>query len=513
MDTMMKQIDQSVSIISRDSVVNTFSLMDDSDLYEFLITNQEIRERLLINKAASNWSNDFTLYFSNKQIISTMRYAHQYNLKDIEKNLSFSWTPYLWEYGQMKEKRFIKHFVLPDTNGLVIAVSFEESNIVEMLNSFKKANNGDPFLYTNQKKIIPNRTAQGALISSVLRLFDENSTGESGYRQVNIDGKAYLFLYVKLQETDWYLIDYVSLDTIFKPIERSSYLFYASIGFVVITSIFALLMLYRYVQIPIRKLVSAVGKLKSGDFSTRIQTGSNNEFGYLYIRFNEMAVQIQELIEKVYVEQIQTRDANMKQLQSQINPHFLYNSLEYINSAIRMKQLDAAERMTYNLGDYYRYMTRVENQMVTVREEMDLVENYLEIQSMRASRIYYEIEMDEVLQSQVIPRLCIQPIVENALIHGLEGKAGYGTIHIRGIKEENYYRIEVTDNGVGMEEKAIGQLLKQLQTRDLDNISCGLWNVHNRLRYKFGEDSGILLRTNKESGLTVILQWKSAESV
>ncbi len=121
-----------------------------------------------------------------------------------------------------------------------------------------------------------------------------------------------------------------------------------------------------------------------------------------------MAEQIQELIEKVYKETLRSREATLKQLQSQINPHFLYNCLFYIKNMASLGEKEAVVAMSLNLGEYYRYTTRLENPMTTIREEMKLIQNYLEIQTMRMQRLGYEIAIPEDMMELEIPRLLIQ---------------------------------------------------------------------------------------------------------
>lgn len=129
------------------------------------------------------------------------------------------------------------------------------------------------------------------------------------------------------------------------------------------------------------------------------------------------------LIEQVYLEQLRAKDAHLKQLQSQINPHFLYNCLFFIKSKAVVGDTDSVEAMALNLGEYYRYITKTDHSLTTLQDELKLLENYLEIQNLRKQRISYEMDIAEDLLGLQIPRLLIQPLVENSIIHGIEKRS------------------------------------------------------------------------------------------
>ena len=223
-----------------------------------------------------------------------------------------------------------------------------------------------------------------------------------------------------------------------------------------------------------------------------------------------MATQIKHLIENVYMEQNRARLATLKQLQSQINPHFLYNCLSFIAGSAKIGLKETVMEMAYCLADYYRYATRVENQTPVLREEIELIETYLKIYKMRLERIDYVIDIPEEMMDSGIPRLILQPIVENAIVHGLEPKIGSGFIKISGNKVGDENIIIVEDDGVGMSNESIMSLQNNLESALQEDIGCGLWNVNQRLKFQFGDNGGLTLSASRQSsGLSVILRWDS----
>ncbi|UUZ86532.1 histidine kinase [Paenibacillus sp. P26] len=225
-----------------------------------------------------------------------------------------------------------------------------------------------------------------------------------------------------------------------------------------------------------------------------------------------MAEQIQELVEDVYEEKILRREATLKQLQAQINPHFLYNSLFFIINTAKMGDQESVVAMAQNLAEYYRYTTRLEEQNVPLREELRLVESYLTIQNLRLQRLYYEIDVPETMQELTMPRLLLQPIVENAIIHGIERVPGDGFILITGRMEEGQCLLTVEDNGAGLSEQGLQELRGKLRSPMDRGMGTGVWNVHQRLQYAFGDQAGLLLEPSPQGGLRVTLQWRPQEA-
>src|SRR5690606_17807950 len=214
-----------------------------------------------------------------------------------------------------------------------------------------------------------------------------------------------------------------------------------------------------------------------GYFSVRLNYSARNEFSLLFARFNIMAQRIQELIENVYEEKLRRREATLKQLQSQINPHFLYNCLFFIKNMARMKNEEAVVAMSLNLGDYYRYITRSESDLATIREELKMVTNYLEIQSLRLERVKFTIDVPDDILDKTVPRLTLQPIIENAILHGIEPKAENGEINIYGDFNDNVYTITVEDSGVGMSEDQLNKIKTSLKNPRDEKLAGGTWIV------------------------------------
>ncbi|MNP11455.1 Sensor histidine kinase YehU [compost metagenome] len=173
----------------------------------------------------------------------------------------------------------------------------------------------------------------------------------------------------------------------------------------------------------------------------------------------------------------------------------------------KLKNFQAVVAMSHNLSNYYRYTTRQERDLVPLIEEMDFVTNYLEIQKMRMSRLNYTIDLPVGLKQLDIPLLVIQPLVENAVIHGIEENAGPGLVRIRGEFDERGITLSVEDNGKGMNDQELLSLQYKL-TQPVDNeMGYGLWNVQQRMQLRYGGDSGLTLCHSELGGLKALLYW------
>lgn len=231
-----------------------------------------------------------------------------------------------------------------------------------------------------------------------------------------------------------------------------------------------------------------------------------NEFHFLLVGFNDMAKQIEELIQNVYLEKISSRDANLKQLQSQINPHFLYNCFTLIRSLTRLGEKETVMQLTMHLSKYYRYTTHSERQTAELREEIDLVNSYLAIQAIKVQDLKYEIDIPAEFAKLELPRLILQPLVENAVLHGIE-PVGSGLIRVSATSNDQYNVIKVEDDGIGLTDEQLASLQREIVMPPIEDKGCALWNTRLRMQLQFGPKAGLRILRKEEGGLEVQLFW------
>lgn len=256
-------------------------------------------------------------------------------------------------------------------------------------------------------------------------------------------------------------------------------------------------------------------KVVTGDFNISNDIQGKDEIGQLYADLNIMIDSIKKLINEVYVEKIQKeklkayqKDIEFKMLSSQINPHFLYNTLE----TIRMKAICNDEReladLVKKLGKLMRRNLEVSGKEVSLKSELDLIESYLDIQSVRfEGKVNYNLIISEEIdiESYKILPLLLEPIVENAFIHGLEDKIGKGKILVNIYSEQEKLYIEIEDDGVGIEEERLNQIREKLEKVDDENKSIGITNVNQRMKLYYGEFYGVKIESRLSMGTKVTL--------
>ena len=221
--------------------------------------------------------------------------------------------------------------------------------------------------------------------------------------------------------------------------------------------------------------------------------------------------------EQVTREQKQLRKAEFELLQAQINPHFLYNTLDAIVWSAEAGNEKQVVKMVGSLSDFFRTSLNKGKEIVTIREELQHVRSYLEIQQIRYQDILtYEIDVPEELYINEIPKITIQPVVENALYHGIKQKRGGGKILVTGVEDGADFCIRVSDDGIGMDEKRLSEVRLGLTDKDPDSKKIyGLYNVNERIRLDYGDEYGISIDSKYEAGtiVTIRLPKKSTEIV
>lgn len=253
---------------------------------------------------------------------------------------------------------------------------------------------------------------------------------------------------------------------------------------------------------PAKELMESLKTLAKDNEYPRVKIVSNDEIGMIGLEYNKMAENIETLIEKVYKMELTQKQAELEFLQMQINPHFLYNALDTISwMALAKGNMDVSE-MTIALAELLRATIKKES-FITLREEMNTVKDYLLIQQERfGDKISAEYFVEEDAYSCMVPNFILQPVIENAIIHGLEPKIEKGKVSINISIQDEFLTFLVEDNGVGMDEKEILDLYKKCRENNTKQ-SIGLKNVYRRLLLCYGEASMLKIESKKEQGTRI----------
>lgn len=280
-------------------------------------------------------------------------------------------------------------------------------------------------------------------------------------------------------------------------------------AFAIIAAAYMTIQATKSVTAPIRELCDMTEKVAEGDFSVRTRKADMDEIGILSQSFNEMTKEIGTLVEDIKQQQVNLHLTETKLLQAQINPHFLYNTLDTIVWLAEEHKTNEVVDMVTALSSFFRTTLSKGRDFITVEEEESHIRSYLEIQQFRYQDILdYSIEIDEELRGYVLPKLTLQPLVENALYHGIKNKRGKGTIRITGKKDAEAMIFKVNDNGKGMTPEKLSELHGNMQKEKPDNNvnSFGVINVNQRIRHYYGKEYGLSYESSPDKGTEVTVK-------
>jgi two-component system sensor histidine kinase YesM len=339
---------------------------------------------------------------------------------------------------------------------------------------------------------------------NILRVMGKVTTNEMEH--VNIGSQGYYIAVANSEYLDMALMKYIPERIITEPIQNF-YIWVWIFSFTAFCIIFIYsFSTYKFMHKPLQQLVESFHKVEVGDLNVSINHDSDDEFGYLYKRFNEMVKNLNMLIDQVYNQKIMTQRAELKQLQSQINPHFLYNSFFMINTMARIGDENLAP-FTKKLGEYFRFVTRNSSDYISLEDEVEHARVYIGIQQIRFGKrltVRFD-ECPETVKKLSVPRLIIQPILENAFEYGIERKKDKGFISVKFDVVDDLLMIIVEDNGSNMPDKVLSDLQNCLEHNDKAEITA-INNIHNRVKIVFGGSSGLEFFRSEYGGLKAILK-------
>ena len=292
-------------------------------------------------------------------------------------------------------------------------------------------------------------------------------------------------------------------DTLQDQIGRFMVVCSVLIGVLIIVVAVSAVMIVSGIIQPISQLNQATEKIAQGDFNARAQADSDDEVAELAVSFNKMAGSMQSLIDKVKEDERKMRKADLRLLQEQIQPHFLYNTLDSIIWMAEGKKYEDVVLMTASLARLLRQSISNEDETVLIGQEIQYVKSYLTIQKMRyKDKLEFAINVDPSINSVHIVKLVLQPIVENAIYHGLKYKESKGMLTVNGYQKDGNAVIEIADDGVGMDEETLNRIFEKHKVNYRSN-GVGVYNVQRRLCMYYGKEYGLSYKSEKGKGTTV----------
>ncbi|WP_342424019.1 sensor histidine kinase [Paenibacillus sp. FSL E2-0178] len=321
---------------------------------------------------------------------------------------------------------------------------------------------------------------------------------KSGYS----DGRKILYTSTGFEQQGWRLVNETPLRELTRDSRQVSIVILVVGLICLLLAVFGAMILSKWIAAPIMSLAQYMKRINEENIDKPLEVGRGDEVGILAAGLNKMMGRIQELLNRVKNEQQKKREFELALIQEQIKPHFFYNTLDLIYVLCRSGESDEAGRATKALADFYRIALSNGKDIITLREEIQNVENYLKIQRIRYADLFdFSIEIPNELLGCKLPKLTLQPLVENSIYHGLKEKGEFGHIIITGYKQEESVCIKVSDDGIGFSLPE----LKQLSLNNTDKNSFGLSSVGERIRLYFGEPYGVNISSKMGEGTDVIV--------
>lgn len=404
----------------------------------------------------------------------------------------------------------VKQQITHEVIGFVI-VDLDDSFIKEFCDKVTIGKTGFFYLLDQQNNPIyvpPVSEANLALVQETKITTRELQGSESFVLQTS--GPPQFIVHTSSLSTGWTIMGMAPLQEIVAEANRIRQLIIVSVVLSIVFAITLHSLLTNRLTRPIQLLQHKMRLTASGYLEAKVKPNGNDEIADLGQSFNIMVEKIKELLEQSIREQLQLQKAELRTLQAQINPHFLYNTLDSIVWMAETGKNDSVIRLVKALSDFFRLSLNKGRDWVQIRTELAHAQSYLIIQQMRYHDILeYRLEVAEELQKYPILNMTLQPLIENALYHGIKNKRGKGIITINGYPDGSSVVLIVTDNGIGISEERLAFLREQMehpiQSEDADvtQSGFGLQNVHQRLQLYFGSEYGIRLDSTEGVGTQI----------
>lgn len=487
------------------NVINEINIIED------VLTNVDIFQRKItaIELVALSKEN-YPSLSSNHAVFSAKELANDVWFKTMmSSDYHIKW--FVYDNTSVKENYIIASKLIMNTHTAepvaIIKAKININNFTKLLDDIQVAYTGRVFLTTQTHIINPSQNEFIHSFTNNKILFGEMLNHQKNSRYIKINGEELLVVSAPLRDTGLYLVGAVKL----KEFETSSASILRAIIITSIVTIFVSLMALFYTGSFITKPIITLARTMK-NFSleqTNISAHTNDEIGILYKAFNSMKSTIANLIDDVNKFARLQRNAELKALQAQITPHFLYNVLNSISAMAKRSNIPEIEKMICALASFFKHSLNNGNEFTTIRKELEHVISYVDIQKIRFGDAFnITIDVDEEIIDFPICKLILQPLVENCIVHAFEDISYTGQIRIRGYKDGNSIYILVSDNGLGANVTDVDTLNNYVNKEfdpDEPIEKYGIHNVNQRIKLYYGPEYGLSYRENEKGGLTAIV--------
>ncbi len=336
---------------------------------------------------------------------------------------------------------------------------------------------------------------------------------QSGFMEYKWDGTNYLAFYRMMEPSMWRVVVLIPEALVKEETTAVRLMVAAMITLLLLFFSAALYGLHSTIIRPVLRLKDVTNRVKSGDFNAKVPIRSKDEIADLSRNFNEMVMTIRQLINQRYKLVLREKESELKQLQNQIDPHFLYNTLDMIRWTARLEHANKTSELIEVLSKFFRYgASRSREYVTTIQQELEFVQAYLYLQKKRlGNRLSYSIFTEATIADAPILKTTIQPLVENSIKHGLDKKQKANHISVKCYAAGDDIWIDVQDNGKGIPPESLAALRFSISTMTAEQEKTGaLLNIHDRLSIYFGKKYGVEIVSSSPQGTLVRLKIPNA---
>lgn len=523
--TMLAQVNHSV-----DSYLRTIMKLSDSLYYDVIknadLSDESIHSELnLLYDSSRDYVSNIALFSKDGELVDTVPAARIKTDLDVTKEEWFSDTlertenlhftmPHVQYIFDNDENQYTWVITLTRAVELTRGVSTEQGilliditygSLKQLLDSITMGNHGYLYMISSGGQLIYHPQMQ--LIDA--GQLEENIQAAVGYS----DGNYRESYQGRIRDVTVKSVGYTGWKLVGVTPEQDSYLntLKTKLFMVFLVGLFLLILMIinasisSRITVPIRELEKSVNALETGNLDAEVYQGGSYEIRHLGRSIGDMAKQIKVLMQDIVAEHESKRKSEFDTLQSQINPHFLYNTLDIIVWMIENEQKSEAVKVVTALARFFRISLSKGKSIITVRDELEHVRNYLMIQQMRfKNKFTYTIDAAPEVLGLASLKLMLQPLVENAIYHGMEFKDGDGIIAVTAVQKEDGLWFTIQDNGLGMTEEQVESLLTEhAHVSSKRGSGIGVKNVNERIRLYFGNEYGLSIESEPDEGTTI----------
>ena len=489
-----------------------------SDLFEAAQYPMTVYSSLIVDTYSIAGFNHFYLYFPYRSLLLVSRMSTfdgvNPNVLDCHYLPEDKWgvsTPYENvisnpAMGQtMNQKNISKNLIIQDTEGneLILTTNVKERYINELLISGLHIKPSYAVIMDNHGGLISSMSDEeiGQSLPQYRDILSAigNQQG-AGQIEILINGKPHLLNWVYSQSNEWYYVIATGTESVTEDMNKIlGTLLIIVLGLVVLSYVITVVLANSMAK-PLKQLSTAMTEIKNRNFNVKLPIKPNAEFGAIYAGFNEMASEICSLVNDVSKEQSRKTVATIQMLQTEINPHMLYNSLESLYSIAKLNKQDEIASLVMALSRFFRIALSGGKHTVPFREAFELANQYITVQNIRLNyKISFTYDIPQQIYGLFVPKFLLQPVIENSILHGFQNKRDEWRINITAKEEGDLITIIVRDNGIGIHETALEKLNRRMNDFDFEDntVSKGyaLRNLNYQIKLKYGESSGIRLNS------------------